>query len=220
LKLTGNEVPDEVYIQYEGNKFKLDKQSTVAFNYTFRNVQHDVNFTFSAAGFESEQYTLKVIPNPTLVNFDVKLHYPAYIGRKDEALHNTGDMSIPQGTVVTWNFNTRNTDNMHLRFNDSNVSLRAAGENQYTFDKRFLQSQNYCITAANKFITSQDSVKYAVQVVPDLYPSIEVEKKDDSISSKRYYFNGGIKDDYGFTRLAFIYRIYSNSEDSAKGGET
>jgi len=218
LKIKGDQVPDEVFIEYEGSRFKLDKKNTVAFDYVFRNVQHDVTFIFSAAGFESEQYKLLVIPNPTLVNFDVKLHYPAYIGRKDEALHNTGDMSIPQGTMVTWEFNTRNTENMHLRFNDTTASLKQTSDNQYTYNKRFMQSQNYCIKASNKYITSQDSAKYGIQVIPDLYPAIIVEKKEDSLSSKRLYFNGGVKDDYGFTRLAFIYRVYSNSEDSAKGG--
>jgi len=220
LKLTGNEVPDEVYVEYEGNKFKLDKQNTIAFSYIFRDVQHGVNFTFSAAGFESEQYHLNVIPNPTLVNFDVKLHYPAYINRKDELLHNTGDMSIPQGTIVSWEFNTRNTDNMHLRFNDSTVLLKATGDNNYAYHKRFMQSQSYNISASNKYLTGQDSVKYAVQVIPDLYPYIAVEKKEDSMSSKRLYFNGAVKDDYGFSHLAFIYRIYSATDSSAGGGTT
>ena len=215
LKITGSEVPDEVYIQYNGNKFRLDKQNNVNFAYTFRNLQQNINFTFSAAGFQSQQYTLKVIPNPTLVSFDAKLHYPPYTGRKDETLHNTGDMSVPEGTVVTWNFSTQNTDNMHLRFSDTLITLNPSGDNQYTWRRRFLQSQNYCIFGSNKYITGQDSVKYAIQVIPDLYPSISVEKKVDSLSAKHLYFNGEVKDDYGFTRLEFIYRMYDNSQDSA-----
>jgi hypothetical protein len=217
LKLTGNEIPDEVYIEYEGNKFKLDKQNTVAFNYVFRDPQHNIKFNFSAAGFQSEQYELKVLPNPMLVNFDIKLHYPAYIGRKDESVHNTGDISIPEGTTVSWEFNTRNTDNMHLRFGDSSVSLKATDNNFYSYNKRFLQSQNYSISASNNFITNQDSVKYAIQVIPDLYPAIAVEKKEDSISSKHLYFNGAVKDDYGFSHLVFIYRVYSTNDSSARG---
>jgi hypothetical protein len=220
LKLTGNEAPEEVYIEYNGNKFKLEKKSTVAFEYVFRNVQHDVNFSFQAAGFESDEYKLNVIPNPVLVNFDVKLHYPAYTGRKDEALHNTGDMSIPQGTTVNWEFNTRNTDNIRLRFTDSGTTLNPSGQDIYSFHKRFLQSQSYSISTSNKFMINQDSVKYAIQVIPDLYPAIEVEKKEDSLSSKRLYFNGQAKDDYGFSKLAFIYRIYSASDSSAKAGVT
>lgn len=220
IKVNGKQLPDEVYIEFEGNKFKLDKQNNTNFTYTFRNPEHDVNFNFSAAGFESEQYTLKVIPNPTLVNFNVNLHYPAYTGRKDETLHNTGDMSIPQGTIVTWDFNTRNTDNMHLRFGDTLVNLNPSGDNEYSYHRRFLQGQNYCVSGSNKYITGQDSVKYGIQVIPDLYPGIAVEKKEDSLSSKHLYFNGAVKDDYGFTRLQFIYRIYNNTADSTSNKGT
>jgi hypothetical protein len=214
LKLTGNEVPENIYIEYQGSKFKMDKQSPVSFEYTFRNVQHDVNFSFNAADYESDEYKLNVFPDPVLVNFDVMLHYPAYTGKKDEALHNTGDMAIPQGTTVSWQFNTRNTDNLRLHFNDSSKVLTPSGQDMYTISRRFMQSANYSIATVNKFLTNLDSVKYAVQVIPDLYPSITAEQKQDSTSSKHLYFNGMIKDDYGFSKLAFHYKIY-NSEDSS-----
>jgi len=218
LKLTGNEVPDNVYIEYEGSRFKMDKQTSVSFQYTFRNVQRDVNFSFNASEFESDEYKLNVFPDPVLVNFDVRLHYPAYIGKKDETLHNTGDMAIPQGTVVSWQFNTRNTDNVRLRFNDSARVLNPNGQDMYSISRRFMQSGNYSIATVNKFLTNQDSVEYAIQVIPDLYPAIEAEQKQDSLSSKHLYFNGSIKDDYGFSKLAFHYRIYNAQDSSATAG--
>ncbi|HXP50486.1 MAG TPA: DUF4175 family protein, partial [Bacteroidia bacterium] len=220
LKLTGNEVPENIYIEYEGSKFKMDKQSSVAFEYTFRNVQHDVNFSFVAAEYESDEYKLQVFPNPVLVNFDVKLHYPAYTGKKDEALHNTGDMVIPEGTMVNWQFNTRNTDNIRIHFNDTSRVLTPTGQDTYSISRRFMQSGNYSISTTNKFLTNEDSVKYAIQVIPDLYPSINADQKQDSLSSKHLYFNGMIKDDYGFSKLAFHYRLYSAEDSSAKAGVT
>ncbi|MGP8216828.1 MAG: DUF4175 family protein [Bacteroidia bacterium] len=220
LKLTGNEVPDDIYIEYEGSKFKMDKLSPVSFQYTFRNVQHDVNFSFNAAEYESDEYKLNVFPDPVLVNFDVKLHYPPYTGKKDESLHNTGDMAIPQGTVVSWQFNTRNTDNIRIHFNDSARVLSPSGQDIYSVSRRFMQSDNYSIATVNKFLTNRDSVKYAIQVIPDLYPSIADEQKQDSLSAKHLYFNGMIKDDYGFSKLAFHYRIYSSEDSSAKAGIT
>jgi hypothetical protein len=218
LKLTGSEVPEEVFITYNGNRFKMERNSAVAFQYAFRNVQHDMNFSFQAAGFESDGYKLTVIPDPVLVNFDIKLHYPAYTGRKDEVVHNTGDISIPQGTVANWEFNTRNTDNILLRFSDSTRKLEQSGTDIYTYRRRFMQSQNYSISTSNKFMVNQDSVKYAIQVIPDLYPGIEVEKKEDSMSAKHLYFNGAVKDDYGFSKLNFVYRIYNADDSSPKSG--
>ncbi len=219
LKIKGNQLPQDVYIQYEGSTFKMEKGSNVAFGYTFRNLQHDETFTFKAAGYDSKEYKLVALPEPQLVGFDIKLHYPAYLNKKDESLHNTGDLSIPQGTVVQWNFNTNNTDNLQLKFTDSNNTLKPLAKDAYAYTRRFLQSANYSVSTSNKYFNNHDSVKYVIQVIPDLFPSIQVEQKQDSASAKRLYFNGNIKDDYGFTRLTFIYRIY-NPDDSTQKGET
>ncbi len=218
LKIKGDQLPQDVSIEYDGSTFKMDKGSNVAFEYTFRNLQHNETFSFKAAGFDSKEYTLTAVPEPQLVGFDVKLHYPAYLNKKDDALHNTGDLSIPQGTTVQWNFNTNNTDKLQLKFSDSNNSLKPSGTDVYSFTRRFMQSGNYSVSTTNKYFTNHDSVKYVIQVIPDLYPGIQVEQKQDSSSSKRLYFNGNIKDDYGFTKLVFIYRIY-NPDDSTKAGE-
>jgi len=81
-----------------------------------------------------------------------------------------------------------------------------------------MQSGNYSISASNQYFINHDSVKYAIQVIPDLYPSVQVEQKQDSTSSKQLYFNGNIKDDYGFTRLVFTYRIYNSDDSSSHAG--
>jgi hypothetical protein len=218
IKLKGNELPNEVYIEYEGNKFKVDKQSPNSFEYIFRDVQHDENFTLSAAGYESIQYQLKMEPQPGIVSFDAALHYPAYTGHKDEVLHNTGDFVIPEGTTVQWEFHGHNADNILLRFTDSsqNQLLAPTSQGAFTLTKRFTKSGNYSVSASNKYVSGNDSVNYAVQVIPDLYPTIEVVENKDTTSLKHLYFNGSIKDDYGFTRLAFIYKIY-DKEDSVTG---
>ena len=44
VKLTGNEVPDNVYMEVDGNEYKLDKENIVNFNYVFKNVQKNINF--------------------------------------------------------------------------------------------------------------------------------------------------------------------------------
>jgi len=218
LKIKGDQLPQDVFIQYEGSTFKMDKENNVAFEYTFRNIQHNETFTFKAAGYDSKEYKLVALPEPELVSFDIMLHYPAYVGKKDESLHNTGDLSIPQGTIVQWNFNTNNTDKLQLKFNDSMNVLSSSVKDAYSYKKKFMQNESYSVFASNQYFTNHDSVKYVIQVIPDLYPSIQVEQKQDSASSKQLYFNGSVKDDYGFTRLQFVYRIYNSDDSSATSG--
>jgi hypothetical protein len=67
-----------------------------------------------------------------------------------------------------------------------------------------------------------DSVNYTINVVPDQVPLIDVSEKTDSLNPKNIYFSGTIKDDYGFTRLAFKYTQYtqdSTGKAIVKNGE-
>ncbi len=214
VRMDGKEVPAEVFIELEGNLFRLEKEDLTHFHYTFRNLQQDMTFRLSADGFYSKEYTLQALPNPVLLNFNVALAFPAYLNKKNETLQNVGDLMIPAGTKVTWNFNTQNTDNIRLVFADTTYTLEPENENEFTYQRRFLRGDNYSVFTGNNFMQSVDSVRYAVNVIPDQYPAITVEQQQDSLSSKRHYFRGIIKDDYGFSKLQFVYRFIQSSDSS------
>lgn len=69
-----------------------------------------------------------------------------------------------------------------------------------------MQSTSYYIKTKNNFIKQPlDSINYAITVIPDQIPHIDVNEKTDSINTKQIYFSGSIKDDYGFSKLVFKY---------------
>lgn len=224
IKMTGNEIPNEVHINIGGNEFKLEKENNINFSYTFKNVQSTLPFSLSAAGFNSKNYELLVMPKPSLMQFNVLLKYPAYLNKKDERVANTGDMQIPQGTKVSWEFNTKNTNNLILGFNDTIVDLKPTAENKFTFDKRLMHSTSYFVKTSNEFVSHYgDSVNYGINVIADQVPYIDVTEKQDSVNLKNIYFSGSVKDDYGFSRLLFHYTHYaldSSGKTSIKNGET
>ncbi len=215
VKLTGNEVPDNVFVEIDGNEFKLDKENIVNFNYVFKNVQKNINFQLAADGFKSKPFELVALPNPILLNFDIALAYPAYLNKKDEVVKNTGDLIIPAGTKMSWNFNTQNTKNIRLNFNDTSFALTPSSENTFNYSSRFFRDKTYSVTTANQYLKSKDSVSYNINVIPDAYPQIVVEEKKDSNSTKRISFRGEVKDDYGFNRLTFNYRYITNNDTAA-----
>ena len=219
VKLTGNEVPDNVFVEIDGNEFKLDKENIVNFNYVFKNVQKNINFQLAADGFKSKPFELVALPNPILLNFDIALAYPAYLNKKDEVVKNTGDLIIPAGTKVSWNFNTQNTKNIRLNFNDTSFALTPSSENTFNYSSRFFRDKTYSVTTANQYLKSKDSVSYNINVIPDAYPQIVVEEKKDSNSTKRISFRGEVKDDYGFNRLTFNYRYITNNDTVASASE-
>ncbi len=223
LKLNGNEIPNEVFINVDGVDHKMEKVDNVNFTYTFKNVQKNADFVFTAAGFNSKSYELSVLPKPMLMKFDIQLTYPAYLNKKNETVSNVGDMQLPQGTKMQWVFHTKNTDNIYLNFADTLVDISRSSEDEFSFSKRMMQSTSYSIKTMNHFLKQNpDSVNYTINVVPDQVPLIDVSEKTDSLNPKNIYFSGTIKDDYGFTRLAFKYTHYtqdSTGKPILKNGE-
>ncbi|MBK7181778.1 MAG: DUF4175 family protein [Bacteroidetes bacterium] len=214
VKLIGDEIPENAFIEIDGNEFKLEKENIVNFNYIFKNVQQNVVFKLLADGFQSKEYELVALPNPVLLNFDIALHYPAYLNKKDEQVKNTGDLIVPTGTRVSWNFTTQNTKQLKLNFADTAFSIAPTSENNFSHSLRLFSDKTYSITTSNSFLKSKDSVTYTINVIPDAYPQINFEERKDSTSTKRIYFNGSIKDDYGFSKLTFSYRFIVNNDSA------
>ncbi len=210
VKINGDQVPAESFIVINGNEFKLEKENASSFTYTFKNVQKDIDFNIMGGGFSSKDYKLTALPKPTLLGFEAQLKYPAYLNRKDETISNTGDMLVPQGTKITWVFNTRNSESIALHFSDSSLNLSPVAENKFSFTRRFMQNAAYSINTQNKFVPKADSVNYAINVVPDAFPSVELNERRDSLKPNNIYFSGLIKDDYGFNRFDFHYKLYTS----------
>lgn len=219
VKIAGDQVPAETFIVINGNEFKLSKEDATSFAYTFKNVQKDIDFNLMGGGFSSKEYKLTALPKPILLGFEAQLKYPAYLNRKDETISNTGDMLVPQGTKITWVFNTKNSEGISLRFSDSSLNLSPVAENKFSFSRRFMQNAAYSINTQNKFVPRADSVSYAINVIPDAYPTIDLSEKRDSLKPGYIYFSGLVKDDYGFNRFDFHYKIYS-TDTNGKVSET
>ncbi len=207
IRVNGNELPDQVYIETDGNRYRIDKENVNTFHYDFKNLQKSLSFRLYADTYFSGPYELTALPMPTLVDFNISLDYPPYLHKKNEVLQNTGDLIIPAGTHAQWALKTTNTDNLNIRFSDSTFTLGKKEKDRFIFAKTFLRSNTYTISASNQYLHNKDSVIYTVSVLPDLYPSIDVEASQDSLSSKLNYFRGIIKDDYGFSALNFKYRF-------------
>jgi len=216
VRLEGEEIPEQVYIDLEGHQFKLQKGGKIDFNYTFKNVQRDLSFKLYADGFYSETYQLNALPTPILLNFDIRLDYPSYVQKQNETVKNTGDLIVPAGTKINWLFHTSNTEQVKVHFPDSTFQPERREENTFAFAIRALQSQSYSVITENQFMRGRDSILYALNVVPDQYPSIEVQERADSTASKRLYFKGLVKDDYGFKRLSFNYRFVKSQQEDKK----
>ncbi len=207
VKLTGKEIPDQLMIEVGGAQYKMDKENVVKFNYTIKNLQQHTKFVIRAHDFISKEYQIMVLPKPTMLSFAVQAVFPAYLQRKTEMFENTGDLTIPAGTVLTWMFYTRDVDEVNFRLNATEQALRKNQSNVFTYTTKLLANSEYRVGIKNAYFANKDSLSYGITVIPDLFPSISVTEQRDSIYDNRLYFNGQIKDDYGFSRLTFNYLV-------------
>ena len=210
LKLTGNEFPENVYLESGKNSFRLDKENLSSFYHTFSNIQQNIRFHLVGNDFSSEDFEIKVNPKPSLLHLDVKLVYPSYLHKSAENINNAGDLTLPEGTLAQWNLHTENTSEVLFSINQKKILLKANNE-VFTHQVKLLKSGSYSLKPINSFVSSADSAAYRIAVIPDLPPVISAEQKADSISSKAFYFNGKIQDDCGFSSLSFHYSVKNAS---------
>lgn len=209
VKIDGVVLPNEAAIHINNFPYKLKKLSPTSYTYQFNKLQKDTKFFLEANGFRSKDYEITVIPKPTMLNFDAVLNYPAYTGKTNETLRNSGDMVIPMGTKVTWNFKAQHTDNVQMSFGQKGKlkNVKTTDKETFTYQRRFVKDNNYTVFLSSKKIKHADSISYGISVIPDNYPTITAEEKRDSLDEKYLYFLGDVSDDYGIKNLYFKYQI-------------
>ncbi|MBL7951356.1 MAG: hypothetical protein JNM62_06515 [Flavobacteriales bacterium] len=216
LSIEGAAIPQQVDLEVDGQRIPLVKKDGTHFTHRFRNVQQPIEFRFSAEGFNSENYILRTIPDPLLLDFSLAMEYPAYLGKPNGTVNNTGDITIPAGTRITWNVNARSADGLDLAFDDTTFALAPVASDgsrgNFRSTRRFLQSHTYRMNPRNGDRSARDPLQYRVEVVPDLYPTIVVETRTDSTALKRLFYHGDLGDDHGFKRLLFHYRFVNGGD--------
>lgn len=212
VKVAGDILPDKVKLEVDNVKYYMNKINNNIFEYSFNNVQRNKNFYISASGFKFGPYNLELVPRPSINNFTIKVESPAYTNIEDEIYRNFGDIDVPVGSKVSFQFNTRFTDDLSIRINDEYRYLDSSGKGLYKFDYRAYDDFQYNVYTSNKYTDHGDSLKYYVNVIPDQHPQINVNYYEDSVLIAHKFFNGEIKDDYGFDGLYFEYVVIDDKK--------
>ena len=210
VKCEGRKVPAVLYINIGGNNFLMEGDEGL-FRYPLELVYNDLDFYFTDLVYVSGKYQLTVLPNPSVIAYSINIVPPSYTGYKEETIQNTGDLTVPYGTAIHWNFKTVDADSLAVRLDDEMLYGDYEGGR---FRINYLAKRNvpYSVSLANLFFQSKDYLHFKIDVIPDLYPQIDVVQLADSLDFFRYYFKGAISDDYGFSDLFF--NLYFNKTDS------
>lgn len=207
LTIKGKTLPNEVFINEDGKNYKMEKTAPDKFSYRFTNVQNDIKFYFSANDFNSDEHDIRVLKKPMIANFTTNLNYPAYTNKKNETVKNTGDLIVPAGTLVNWDFETSGTDDVKISIDGQTFSSEKNGKDNFSFSKKIIKDTRYTVLVSNNEVDKGDSVSFTISATPDNFPSISVERIQDSIQKDFAIFLGAVSDDYGLSRLEFHFVI-------------
>jgi hypothetical protein len=207
LSVDGEYVPQSVKVDLGGKAFQLKSEGNGTFSYTFRKVRNDIPFRFFADGFYSEDYLITVLPPPVVRQMKIDVNYPDYLNMESASFTNRGNIQVPEGSQVAWQFQTENTEKLDFFLNDSLVSPSSENSNMFMISDRFFESTDYAVSAFNNRAGGADTVAYRLDVVKDAFPKIGVEETTDSLDSRRLFFGGSISDDHGLRQLVFHYKI-------------
>lgn len=201
----GKVIPDDLKINFNNESYYLTKSDFNNYKFEFTDLEDNLSFYLESNEVLSKEYEIEIIEVPSIVNFEMNLDYPTHTGKSDEIISNTGNASVPEGTIINWKLKTKTTDKVILATQDTTIHFNKS-DDIFSFQKTLFKNYNYELATANRSIDNHEQLGYKINVIKDAYPEINVQSKTDSIDDQTIYFLGKLSDDYGLSRLNLVYK--------------
>jgi len=219
VEAVGASLPAEMFLSLDdGRRLRMQKNDQGKFSYEITKLRQSFSFHFEAAGFSSASHALSVLERPVLGPFTAVLDYPAHVGKPDERLENAGNITVPEGTKIRWEFQTRHTEKLALLFGQDSSTERqeaeADEEGRFFVEKQIKKSGAYALELENQYGKNPEEIAYFINAIPDAHPRITLSQFQDSVMYDYLMVGGAISDDYGFTSLSLKYRVLPKGKNS------
>ena len=205
IKVTGNQIPNDIFIKWGENTLKMNHLGNNEFDYLFSRIHDDINFYLSGGGYLSRPYTIKCLLQPKVVNMKINISHPKHTSKKRETINNTGDLIISEGSTVTWDIQLENADECHFQLSKL---IQSSDSNRLKVKQQIFKSGSYSIISSNSN-NLIDTLAHLIKAIPDEFPKIRLTQSYDTINST-HLFSGVIEDDYLLNKLEFIYSYEAN----------
>ncbi|MCF6223511.1 MAG: hypothetical protein L3J34_07250 [Flavobacteriaceae bacterium] len=213
----GEVIPEYITVSFNGENYYLNKQNSDVFSYEFEMPREQIDFYLKANEVVSNMYRIEVVAAPKIIDFQMLLNYPKYIVKTEEMIKNTGNATIPEGTIITWKIASENTEWMHYvdktnKLNPFGDSLEKDKTGLFKISKKIIRNTNYQINTSNQDLKKFEKLNYQLKIIKDQYPDIIIKSNIDSISRGPVQFLGQLSDDYGLNRLQVIAKNIKNEK--------
>ncbi len=212
LATEGEVQPEDVHIVIDDSKYLMQRTGNM-FMYTFSPPLSSSEIYFEANDIRSSDYYLMALKVPAIQDFKLVLSYPSYTEKADEVLNSTGNAVFPEGTRVSWEIRSINTDSIELISDDTIVAFDKQ-DDVFKLGKRIMSDLEYEITTSNQDAERYEQLHYNFKVVKDNAPRIRARALIDSVRPNIRYYEGEASDDYKLTTLRLV--CYPTGKESAR----
>lgn len=216
IKAEGKVVPENVMIFIDTESYFMESSKSGEFEFKIVKLSKNTLFHVEGNSIASQDYELKVISVPSIVNFEMELNFPSYLNKKQETIKGNGNAVIPEGTRVTWKMNTIATQKAD--WIDANATIPFSKRNNSFFlSKNIFKNTDYQIVTSNDKVKNYETLNYQLTIVKDQFPMINVNHAPDSLKVAKSYVLGQISDDYGFSKLQVVYYQRDKPQTAKRG---
>lgn len=216
VKTIGKVIPENAMIFINNESYFMENTKLGEFEFKIEKPTQNLSFYIKGNAVLSEEYLLKVLAVPSILNFEMQLNFPSHLNRKPEIVKGTGNAILPEGTVVTWKMTTQATQKVVFS-NRNTVFPFSKSENSFVLSKKIIENTDYQIITSNNAVFNFEKLNYQLAVIKDQYPTITVNQAPDSLKLATNYLLGKISDDYGLRQLQVVY-YESNKLATARRG--
>lgn len=216
-KFKGEKLPQQMFVEIEGQRIEMQAEKPGTYTYTFEQVYKDTKFRLYAADYYTEPYVLRVKLKPELQQMQMTLNYPAYTGKTSEVLQGLSDISVPAGTTITWNLQAAHTDGIQVLAGTVNQAFTKSQDN-FSASVKFMSTLPYYLLLSNQQQVQVDTLKYNVQVIEDQYPQVDIQVLKDSTLAQQILITGTAGDDYLVRQNLFVYQVVDQNQKVIKTG--
>jgi hypothetical protein len=206
IQIEGAEIPNKFFVNFANNQFSMTKKSLNSHEFLFKNLADDLKFNIIGGGYKSIDYVIDIIPSPAIKSVKTIITPPAYTNKEKEIVNSLEDLDINEGSKVEWIVDFENTDSVYISLNNENSIKKI--EKSLMINKVFYKQTDVVFSYKNDFSVS-DTINFNVNVTKDEFPKISIDQSKDTVDNITF-FSGIITDDYGLSKLSFIYDIDLN----------
>ncbi|MFK7785723.1 MAG: hypothetical protein AB8B56_11435 [Crocinitomicaceae bacterium] len=210
--LLGESIPDKVYVRSSNGRALLKRTAKNKFIGELNQLRESTDLSFEAnvdgEVVTSDQFMINVISKTAIGKMQATLVYPTYLGLENEVVENASDLTVPEGTRISWSVVTKHSENTEFWLNEKKKSFSKDG---FVVSDVFKDDAKGQVILKNKVNGNIDTTDFLVEVDKDNFPSIQVAEIQDSIKDGIRYFSGVVTDDHGLSSLTFVYTITSKN---------